>query len=129
MSWKYKQSTGQLFDPAGVQVAVGFSGYGENRNKPDLQNVPRVGCIPRGFYTIEDAFKHVKLGPVCMVLTPYETNVMFGRSLFRIHGAAADNPNTPVNETLISSHGCIILKRDIRELINESDDKILEVVE
>lgn len=127
--WTYKQSTGQLFDPSGVQIAVGFSGYGENRNKPELQNVPHEGCIPRGFYTIEDAFKHVKLGPVCMVLTPYDTNVMFGRSLFRIHGFSKDDPATKVNETYLSSHGCICLNRLVREAINKSEDRVLEVVE
>lgn len=129
MAWKYKQSTGQLFDPNNVQIGIGFSGYGENRNKPELQSVPHEGCIPRGFYTIEDAFTHIHLGPVCMVLTPYPTNVMFGRSLFRIHGMAADNKNTPINESLLSSHGCIIMNRSVRETVNKSEDRVLEVVE
>lgn len=129
MAWTFKQSTGQLFDPAGVQIGVGFSGYGENRNKPEMQNVPHIGCIPRGKYTIEKSYTHAKLGPVVMNLTPDPENEMFGRSLFRIHGASKDSPLTPINESLLSSHGCICLDRKTRALIGRSEDRILEVVE
>ena len=129
MSWKYKQSTGQLFDPAGVQVDLAWSGYGENRNKPELQSVKHLGCIPRGFYTIGQAYRHAKLGKLTMNLEPYPDNEMFGRSLFRFHGYAKDDPKTQTNETLSSSHGCIVTEYAIRVMIAESGDKVLEVID
>jgi hypothetical protein len=125
----YKQSTGQLFNSSGLRIGVGFSGYGENRNKPELQNVSNVGCIPKGKYTIGNAYKHDHLGPVVMNLIPDPDNSMFGRSLFRIHGVSYDNPLTAENETLLSSHGCICMDRKVRELVAASDDKELLVIE
>jgi hypothetical protein len=43
---------------------------------------------------------------------------MFGRSAFMIHGD---------NRTHTASQGCIILRRDLREQIDRSDDKELTV--
>lgn len=127
--WKYKQSTGQLFDPAGVQVDLAWSGYGDNRNRPELQSVKQEGPIPRGKYTIGQAYRHHKLGKLTMNLEPFAENEMFGRSLFRFHGYSKDNPDTVVNETYLSSHGCICTEYLIRVMISESDDRVLEVVE
>lgn len=127
--WHYHQLTGKLDDPYGTHIGTGFSGYGENRNKPELQNVPHIGCIPRGKYTIGNAYKHDHLGPVVMNLIPDPDNEMFGRSLFRIHGVSRDNPLTDENETLLSSHGCICIDRATRERIAKSEDKELLVTE
>ena len=127
--WTFKQSTGQLFDPFGVQVDLAWSGYGENRNKPELQNVPHIGCIPRGKYTIGKAYTSTTgLGKMVMNLEPFKENEMYGRSLFRFHGYKKDDPKTQTNESLLSSHGCIVTEYNIRVMINESEDKFLEVV-
>lgn len=128
--WTYHQSTGQLLYPNGKLLGTGFSGYGENRNKPELQNVPHEGCIPRGFYTIEKARDDKgHLGPVVMNLTPDKENEMFGRSLFRIHGIGKDNPLTKEDESLLSSHGCICMNRVVRQIVANSVDRRLNVVQ
>jgi hypothetical protein len=53
-----------------------------------------------------------------MNLTPRPGNQMFGRSAFMIHGD---------NRTHTASQGCIILRRDLREQIDRSDDRELTV--
>lgn len=128
MAWTFKISTGQIFDPSGVQIAKGYSGYGENRNDPTKTNVPHEGPLPVGKYTIGASYKHEHLGPVVMNLEPDKTNEMFGRSLFRIHGVSADNPATPEDESLLSSHGCICTDRNTRKTIAASSDKELNVI-
>jgi hypothetical protein len=127
--WVYKQTTGEIFDPQGNLVGVGYSGYGDCMNRPSKQDVPHLGPICRGDYEIEKpAITHHSLGPVVLILIPYPTNVMYGRSLMRIHGVSKDNPKTPEDESKLSSHGCICLARWIRELIAESEDSLLRVI-
>lgn len=96
-----------------------YSGYGEHRNDPSLCNVPNVGPIPPGKYRIGKAYQHEHLGPVVMNLDPLPGTNTFGRSLFRIHGD---------NKEHNASHGCIIAPRSLREAINASQDRILEVL-
>jgi hypothetical protein len=133
--WIYQQKTGHLLSPIGEPIATGWSGCGENKNDPSKENVPHEGCIPKGDYHIGPAYKHEHLGPVVMNLTPIDPNLdgskheMYGRDLFRCHGAAADDPGTPINETEYSSHGCVIMPRVIREKIAASGDKTLHVIE
>jgi hypothetical protein len=91
-------------------------------NNPDKQNVPNVGPLPRGLYIIGRAYAHPHLGPVVMNLTPDAANEMFGRSDFRIHGAAYVHPE-------LSSHGCIIQPKDVRIRIDMGDERLLEVTE
>jgi hypothetical protein len=57
-----------------------------------------------------------------MDLDPDPANEMFGRSAFRIHGAALENPE-------LSSDGCIIQQRSVREAVWNSGDHQLEVIE
>lgn len=128
MSWIFKQSTGQIFDPNNVQVDLAWSGYGEYRNRPEFQDKKHIGPLPRGKYIIGKAFHHPKLGKLTMVLTPFPENEMYGRSEMCVHGYSKDNPKTQVNETLLSSHGCVVTEYEIRKMIDESDDKILEVI-
>ncbi len=45
--WTYCQKTGELLQN-GVLVATGYSGQGNGRNNPDLQEDHDVGPIPRG---------------------------------------------------------------------------------
>jgi len=126
VSWRYEQATGKMTDPSGELVGIGYSGGDcgtapEGKNNPAMQNVPMVGPIPQGIYTIGPAYTHSRLGPVTMNLYPSQQNQMFDRDAFRIHG---DNPNH-IGE---SSDGCIVLARDVREMISESRDLTLEVV-
>jgi hypothetical protein len=119
MPWSYSQSSGALSHD-GVFVGTGYSGKGEGLDNPDLQDVPDEGPIPEGTYTIGPASTHPGKGPVVMELEPDPSNQMFGRSGFLIHG-----DNVEMNHT--ASDGCIILSHDIREQIDESEDRVLIV--
>ena len=55
--------------------------------------------------------------PIAFPLTPDSDNNMYGRSGFMIHGDNAQND---------ASQGCIIMPRDVRELLHEGDR--LEVI-
>ena len=117
--WTYSQGTGRLTDKNGKVVATGYSGKGQGKNNCDMQHVKNVGPIPRGLYTIEEPRRSEKVGPFAMDLTPYPKNEMHGRSAFLIHGDNRDGT---------ASEGCIILPRKVRNLIWDSDDRILLVV-
>lgn len=56
-----------------------------------------------------------------MDLTPDQSNNMFGRSDFRIHGAAKVNPE-------LSSEGCIVVPFPVRQRVWESGDRSLQVI-
>ena len=126
--YTFQISTGKL-SHNGALLGTGWAGHDAGRNNVDMQNVPDIGPLPCGKYKIGKAYHHPKLGPFTMDLTPDPANEMYGRSLFRMHGAAADNPATPINEFLESSHGCIIQMRPVREKVDEGSDRDLEVVE
>ena len=120
MTWTYKQSNG-LLTKDGVFEGTGYSGAGAGRNNPAMQDVPNVGPIPQGSYTIGPAYDEVPgLGPCVMHLDPQPGTNDFGRSAFRIHGNDAEND---------ASHGCVILGPAIRHLIAGSDDRTLTVTE
>lgn len=117
--WTYKQLTGELFHD-GQYIATGYSGNGDGLNNPSMQNVPNVGPVPTGNYTIGKDFTHKDKGPVCLRLTPRSDNVMNGRDGFLIHG-----DNKAMNQT--ASQGCIILPRVTRVRIANSGDNDLTV--
>jgi hypothetical protein len=117
--YKYSQSTGTLTQD-GKFIATGYSGFQDGKNNPALQNVPNVGPIPQGLYRIGSARDTATHGPVVMPLTPEEGTETFGRSGFLIHGDSLLHPGG-------ASHGCIILRRDIRETIAASGDTQLTV--
>lgn len=120
--WTYQITTGHI-SHGGKKVGAGYSGFGDAANDPTKVALRQRGPLPTGKYRIGTAYKHDKLGPVCMNLDPLPGTEMHGRSAFRIHG---DNSTpTPYD----GSHGCIILPREIRERVNFSDDKLLEVIE
>lgn len=119
MSWIYDQSNGDLWHD-GLLAGVGYSGTGDGRNNPAMQNIPNVGPIPEGLYTIGEAYDDDEggLGPCVMHLDPLTGTETFGRSLFRIHGNNTQND---------ASHGCVIMGPSIRHLIAASNDRTLEV--
>jgi hypothetical protein len=100
-------------------MCVGYSGYDEGKNNPDMQNVKSVGPIPRGIYTIGRSYDSKNTGPLTIMLSPHPDNDMFGRGDFRIHGDSIKKPGT-------ASHGCIIAPRNVREnIINGTDKKLI----
>jgi hypothetical protein len=127
--WTYHQKTGNLIAPNG-QLAHqgGYSGYGEYRNNPEYEFMKGLGCLPKGFYIIDWAFNATGFGPVVMKLIPNPGNKMYGRSGFLMHGVSVDNPATPEDESLLSSHGCICMPRMVRDQVNQSLDRMLQVI-
>lgn len=119
--WKYVQQTGQLYNPDGMMLAAGYSGDGQiGKNNPTLQQVHDVGPIPVGRYTISPASDDSGHGPCVMRLTQDAANEMFGRDGFLMHGDLIGNPG-------FASKGCIIMPRFVRDAVNDSEDKHLQV--
>lgn len=122
--WQYKITTGQLFDPDGKLVGTGYSGGNmgknpEGRNNPRMQDVHLIGPLPEGLYDIGTAYMNQHTGPLSMNLTPHKENIMYGRSGFEMHGD---------NKTHTASEGCIVQPHDVRLLVSQSTDKLLQVV-
>lgn len=121
MTWMYHQSTGDLFHNA-LFVGTGYSGKGktlaEGRNNGALEDVARVGPIPRGEWKIGNPVNKPHTGPLSMPLSPVGHDA-HGRSAFLIHGNNAANN---------ASIGCIIMAKGIRSDIAASGDHVLQVV-
>ena len=119
--WTYVQQTGEMIDPTGKLLAVGYAGNGAGKNNPAMQDVHGVGPLPCGFYRIEKAVDTVDHGPEVMWLVPDPANEMFGRGGFGLHGDSKANPGC-------ASKGCPCLPRAARDTINASMDRKLQVV-
>lgn len=119
--WSWEQPTGKLRNNAGQIVDTGYSGKGEGKNNPAMQDVADVGPIPEGHYLISAPIDTPKHGPYVLRLTPANDNVMFGRAGFLIHGDNIEHPGS-------ASEGCIILLRSTRERIWRSGDASIRVV-
>jgi hypothetical protein len=117
----WKQRAGELWTGENC-IAKGYSGHGEGVNNPDMQEVVKVGPIPRGKYRMVGLATDNHTGPYSIILQPEPGTNTFGRSGFRIHG-----DNQQMNHS--ASEGCIILPPTIRHLLWESDDHEIEVVE
>jgi len=118
--WIYKQSTGELFRDD-QRIASGYSGAAEGKNNPAMQEVHDKGPIPTGTYEIGTPRDTDTHGPHVMPLTPMAGTNTFNRDGFLIHGDSKAAPGT-------ASHGCIILGKDIRDMISSSGDSQLQVV-
>ena len=118
--WIYDQATGAL-SRNDSPVATGYSGFGDGKNNPAMENVPDKGPLPRGVYIIGPPHDTPTHGPHVMALTPVDGANTFGRSGFLIHGDSIEHPGT-------ASHGCIILPRPIRDQIAGSGDHQIQVV-
>lgn len=118
MTFRYVQSTGKFYAD-GILWGIGYAGHGSGKNNPDAQNIPNVGPLPCGTYTIGAVSDSPKTGPLTIILCPSTDNRMFGRSAFRIHGD---------NKAHDASEGCIILPREVRERIAQQRGDKLEVV-
>ncbi len=123
--WIYAQAAGELSrDDDDRPVGFGYSGTGEGKNNPAMQQIHDVGPIPRGFWHIGDP-ECVEVigphGPFVLPLTPADGTETFGRSGFLIHGDSIQHSGS-------ASHGCIILNRHVREAMAASHDQLLKVV-
>jgi hypothetical protein len=124
--WTYRQSTGAV-SKNGLPVIVngkachGYSGHGVCKNRPADENRIDMGPIPRGRYKIGADVLQESFGPLALALSPAVGQEMHGRGGFLIHGDSKTAPGT-------ASHGCIILPRAVRELMEASADRDLEVV-
>lgn len=120
-AWTYAQKTGEL-QQDGKHVAKGYSGAGAGKNNPAMQQVPNVGPIPQGDWTIAgppvDTQDH---GPYVLHLQPAPQTETFGRSAFLMHGESIESPGC-------ASHGCVIMPRPVREQVWNSGDRDLKVV-
>lgn len=94
---------------------------GEGKNNSGMQDVPSVGPLPVGFYSINPPVDSETHGPYALPLTPDPGNQMYGRSAFMIHGDSLEHPG-------FASQGCIIMARPIRMEIWESADRQLQVI-
>lgn len=129
MPWTYEQKTGKLFHNGGFS-ATGYSGHGDGKNNPDMQDKEGIGPLPCGKYRgeviKEDGvavdYEHKK-APVIR-LHPDPSNKMFGRAGFLIHGDSISAPGS-------ASLGCMIENHDerlyIARMIDAGDDQF-EVV-
>lgn len=113
-------------DSSGKILARGYAGGNcgkdpDGRNNPNLQEVPKVGPLPCGIYTMDTPVPQSQLGPFAIPLDPDPTNEMFGRGHFYIHGDRTNEPGC-------ASEGCIILPRQVRERMWASDDHTVIVV-
>lgn len=108
-------STGEVFHGL-------YSGHGPGVNNSLFEEVPNVGPIPRGRYTIGPLRDGGHLGPNVMDLDPVAGTNTFGRSLFRMHGDFAGD------QEHLASEGCIIAPLQVRLHVNDDQDRILEVV-
>ena len=120
--YSYSQSTGNLTDASGGLVTVGYSGHGDGLNNPAMQDVPDVGPLPQGLYSLGAPIDHPKLGPFAIPLIPHAGDELFGRSDFYLHGDEVGH----VGEHL-ASHGCIVFDRATREAIWASGDHVMKV--
>ena len=121
--WTYSQHAGILTASDGSFAGQGYSGHGAGINNPALQNMPDVGPIPQGFYTMSPFFSDSVKGPLVCNLEPDATNQMFGRSGFMMHGDSVEHPGAEE-----ASQGCIIMSHFVRQAVSRSGDNRLQVV-
>jgi len=122
----FRQSTGEL-DLNG-KIFAAHSGRGEGLNNSAMENVEKVGPIPKGWYSLGSwldgsaySAADARLGPFVSRLTPDPGNEMYGRSGFFIHGGDGSNPPT-------DSEGCIVTFRSARQAIASAGETRLQVI-
>lgn len=120
--WTYQVSTGSMKGPQGTVLATGYSGNGASINQPAAEGVKGHGPIPVGQYAMGPWFDHPEKGVIVTRLEPHPENDMRGRDGFMIHG-----DNSLSNHT--ASDGCIIMPRFARQVMSQSTDQELEVID
>lgn len=118
--WQYIQETGELLHDW-IREGIGYSGFEEGKNNPEMQQIHDVGPIPCGVYRIGMPFDSETHGPFAMRLIQQSSTETFGRDRFLMHGDSKEHPG-------LASHGCIIMARGIREAVAGSGDDLLKVI-
>jgi len=118
----YEQATGRMLLNA-EELGEGYSGRNGGVNNPMMQDIPGIGPIPVGFYTIQPPRESARLGQYVLALIPFAANKMFGRAGFDWHGDETEHPGEH-----LASDGCIIHAREVRETGWNSGQGILQVV-
>jgi len=126
MPWTFEQSTGKLYCPDGIQIYIGYAGGNcgknpEGINNPAMQEVHNIGPIPQGMYNHGLCIDHSSLGAFAIPLLPFQSNEMFGRGSFFMHG----DTETP----RCASEGCIVMPPTVRRQYYLSADSVLQVVD
>lgn len=116
----YNQTTGCIYQNSKL-LAVGYAGNGPDKNNKDSAHIIKKGPLPCGLYLIGDPQNVRHMGLYVLHLRPVQTEYMKGRSAFYIHGDSITRPGT-------ASEGCIILPRNIRNIIASSGINLLLVV-
>jgi hypothetical protein len=119
--WTYEQATGRLLRPGGELLEVGYSGFADGKNNPLLETEANVGPVPRGLWYFGFPFSSKDHGPFCLRLFPDPATNTHGRSGFLVHGDSKQRPGS-------ASRGCVVVSRDAREEMWDSDDHRLLVV-
>lgn len=120
--WRYLQSDGTLTNTNGDVIGHGYSGSPQGRNNPEMEAIRNVGPIPRGRWRVTAPEQTETHGPYVLGLAPEAETETFGRTGFLVHGERLHH--LPGEASL----GCIILRRDVREAIWQSNDHVLEVI-
>ena len=124
MAWQYAQLTGNMTDPSGQLQGKGYSGQPPHSNDPSAQDQPNIGPIPQGLWQMVELIpESTSHGPYVIRLEPYPQTQTFGRSGFLVHGERIAPPPG------FASDGCIIQVRLVREMMWDSSDHDLLVVE
>lgn len=119
--WTWRISDGELVSPeASPVVTRGYSGAGIGKNNPNYCSVHNVGPIPPGKYAINEPVDTLTHGPYVLPLSPAQSNEMFGRSGFLMHGDSVIHPGQ-------ASLGCVVVPRSTREAVWQSGDRELVV--
>src|ERR1017187_3142261 len=85
--WEYQQTAHTILRPDGsVLTNQSYSGHGAGLNNPAMQNIPNVGPIPQGPYTLSPFFTHPLLGKLVARFMPKPGNTECGRSGCDLHG-------------------------------------------
>lgn len=121
--WIYEIDSGRI-SRAGALLAVGYSGAPGAVNDASKTNIPDVGPLPEGFYTLGTPIPmEQKVGAYAIPLIPDLENQMYGRSGFFMHG-----DNTKMNQS--ASKGCIVAPLFARERVGQgiADDNRLQAI-
>jgi len=105
----YEQANGNLWYGLTL-LGTGYAGAPSGKNHPAMENVPNIGPLPQGWYTIGAPTDSTHCGQEAMPLRPDAANEMFGRAGFFMHGDDRAHPGD-------GSDGCIVQARPVRDAV------------